>query len=399
MYSSENPVDPVFSQDSKLVEAFSQRFINYLRGDFAQGKISSAIKGDDPGMLTRLFDGMQFSEELGLAILADTRKAQDNLPNYLNSVARGCADLLFNNDLSDLHPEVISAIGEDNYNQLKIAVGGEQEMVKKVLQSSIALHTQVITDAFYKDQIIDINDDSKTPMTEEQIESLQGFTAQFTKPSQTFIEALTPATLSLDYSENKKEIDSEQYKQALDNLTQLRDNLIEAQTQFQNSINALEKWGVLKGKSDNKQEVSLNTADTIKQLKELKTILSRKEDSLTNTIENPPAQLTADGLNHILNEHIKSIQDLKTSPDIQLNNPREKTRAENILDAIIRFVTRNKYHYEPKEVAEARKITAKAQETTNAAKEALNNLRISSSETEKTSTDVIEQDEGNHPAM
>lgn len=81
-------------QESKLQAEFAAGLNQYLKSDYVQDRIKTAITQNDPGMLTRLFDKLAHQENImayGNQLLTNTEAAIEagNLPGYLSQFSRG----------------------------------------------------------------------------------------------------------------------------------------------------------------------------------------------------------------------------------------------------------------------------------------------------------------------
>ena len=352
-----------------LIGYISQNLTTYLKGDFAQGKIQKAT--DQPGQLTRLLDGFLVDLEIGKQTLDNARTAaqEGNLENYLSEFAQKTAKLLLNDDLSDLHPDVIEAIGDENYKKIKS--DKPDEMVKQILESTIVLHTQIISKAFEVELGItsDMISDGHTEMDEGQREKVIQFSEKLAQPSERFALSLTPDTLYIDHSAN--EDNPEESKKAIQKLESLNEKLIEADDLLASHIAALKKWGRLKEKSvKNSQENSIK--EDISSLEAIRAQLSRIQGQVETTLAKPN---TATKFNEEFEAHIAKIKDIKEQPEVTFNNPREKTWLENWLDKIVKAFTRGNYRYASKNILDAEQDTNKVNETCGAYRKSLGTLK------------------------
>jgi len=351
-YNPHHLDDPFVMQESKLVAQFTQALAGYLTAEYAKGRIRTAIGNKDAGMLTRLFDRMEFD---GNELLANTRAAAaaGNLEGYLSQFARGCARQLFNDDLSDLHPTIKDAIGTENYDNLIQLCGTKEELVKKVLQATIALHTQILTSAFEKEQGMTMEDvDAGKRMTEEQNEAFRKLSEQITVPSDNFLARLDPQVLLQEKFSAKSTPDSnnEEKAKALEEIQHFRDKVVEIQTKLDNYIRSLQKWGVLKDKS----EKNVMNGEKISELQKVSAAFGNFAQKLTDDVEGMELKFALPGTTpETINETLQNYKEKYTQQiagvcsgiNITIFNPRERHWLEEFINRVYQSLNWGEYEF------------------------------------------------------
>ncbi|KTD51436.1 hypothetical protein Lqui_0280 [Legionella quinlivanii] len=321
-YNPHELQDPFVVQESKLQADFAAGLNQYLKSDYVQDRIKTAITQNDPGMLTRLFDKLAHQENImayGNQLLTNTEAAIEagNLPGYLSQFSRGNAQVLFNQDMSDLHPSVIEAIGKANYDMLILNMGSKKELVTKIIQATVIFHTAIVTDAMYSR--IGIKEEEKR--SEEQNEALVKFTNEITVPSQEVQVSLTPeALLHKEFlPEPKQTVDLTEKNQAVAELENLFSNLQTAQDLINSQIANLEKWG----------ESPESSAAQIQALKGLDRTLGMQGDKIQESIEKSGLpKITAEALRQDHASFIRKIDDF-------IENKSSSEAERNMLSAIV----------------------------------------------------------------
>ncbi|KTD24516.1 hypothetical protein [Legionella maceachernii] len=380
-YNPHHLDDPFVMQESQIIAQFTQRLLTgYLTEDYAQKRIGTAIEHKDPGMLTRLFDQMKFD---GSELLANTRAAAEagNLEGYLSQFARGCARQLFNDDLTDLNPSVKNAIGEQNYDKLVETCGSKEELIKKMLQATIALHTQLLTSAFEKEQSMTMEDvDSGKQMTAEQNEAFRKLSEQVTVPSENFVKRINPQVLLEEKFSAKATQDlgvEKKKEEASKEIEKFQNVVWEVKGKVEAYISSLQKWGILK---DNSEKNDTN-GQTIKVLQGISNRLERLYDQaegFKDKLSHTKAEEIDQTLSQYQERYKQQIDEISSSINIEISNPREKNWLENLISALYNALGWGEFEF--KETTEAKTKTEEVREAQKALRSSVEEIKSESND-------------------
>ncbi len=112
-------------KDTVFLDAFKDQFKDHIKKAYvpgglenqAQDMINKAILEGSPGRLSRLFDALEIPIVSEHKLKKRLAKA-GSLEAYILPIIQGAASLLLTDDLSKVKPEVIDAIGLNNYAKL-----------------------------------------------------------------------------------------------------------------------------------------------------------------------------------------------------------------------------------------------------------------------------------------
>lgn len=222
--------------------------------------------------------------------------------------------------------------------------------------------------------------DSGKQMTAEQNEAFRKLSEQVTVPSENFVKRINPQVLLEEKFSAKATQDlgvEKKKEEASKEIEKFQNVVWEVKGKVEAYISSLQKWGILK---DNSEKNDTN-GQTIKVLQGISNRLERLYDQaegFKDKLSHTKAEEIDQTLSQYQERYKQQIDEISSSINIEISNPREKNWLENLISALYNALGWGEFEF--KETTEAKTKTEEVREAQKALRSSVEEIKSESND-------------------